>query len=292
MSSSLAARVAWYRFRCTWGERWGGYLALALLIGLVGGLAMGSVAAARRTQAAFPAYLASTNPSDLTVLTGLYGVSGSQGYDPAVVARIAALPHVRHVSSYLGLNVAVRQPGAPDTAGPQGLSGSLDGEFFTTDRLTVVQGRIPDPGRLDEAVIDARGTPAQIHVGTAAPLGFFTNAQVSSPASGSRPVKPYLTIRIRIVGKAVYSSEETQDDIDTERDGGALFTTRTGAWRSTGPSSALASPCSSVRRRGGDGPSAGAARSRRPRATVAVGRVGRVGRRPRRLGGRPAGGCR
>ena len=222
--SSLAARVAWYRFRCTWGERWGGYLALTLLLGLVGGLAMGSVAAARRTQAAFPAYVASTNPSDLTVLTGLYGVSGSQGYDPAVVARIAALPHVRHVSSYLGLNVAVLQPGAPDTVGAQGLSGSLDGEFFTTDRLTVVQGRMPDPGRRDEAVIDARGTPAQIHVGSVAPLGFFTNAQVSAPASGSRPVRPYLTVRIRIVGKAVYSSEETQDDADTERDGGALFT--------------------------------------------------------------------
>ncbi len=71
-----AARVAWYRFRCTLRRRWPGYLALALLLGLVGGLAMGSVAAARRTQAAFPAYLASTNPSDLTVLTGLYGVAG------------------------------------------------------------------------------------------------------------------------------------------------------------------------------------------------------------------------
>ena len=88
--------VAWYRFRCTWGERWPGYLALVLLLGLLGGLAMGSVAAARRTQAAFPAYLASTNPSDLTVLTGLYGVADSKGYDPATIAKIAALTGVRH----------------------------------------------------------------------------------------------------------------------------------------------------------------------------------------------------
>ena len=71
-------RVAWYRFRCTWSERWAGYLALVMLLGLLGGLAMGSVAAARRTQAAFPAYLASTKPSDLTVLTGLYGVAGAR----------------------------------------------------------------------------------------------------------------------------------------------------------------------------------------------------------------------
>lgn len=52
--------VAWYRFRCTWGERRPGYLALVLLLVLLGGLVMGSAAAARRTQAAFPAYLAST----------------------------------------------------------------------------------------------------------------------------------------------------------------------------------------------------------------------------------------
>ena len=219
-------RVAWYRFRCTWGERWGGYLALVLLLGLVGGLAMGSVAAARRTQAAFPAYLASTNPSDLTVLTGLAGADGPSGYDPAVIAKIAALPHVRQVSSYLGLNVAILGPGQNPTAnaGSQGLSGSLDGEFFTTDRLTVVQGRMADPGRTDEAVIDARGTPPQVHVGTVVPLGFYTNAQVQSPGFGSKPVKPHLTVTMQIVGKVVYSSEETQDDIDTQRDGGALFT--------------------------------------------------------------------
>jgi hypothetical protein len=224
MQGAEAARVAWYRFRCTWGERWGGYLALALLLGLTGGLAMGSVAAARRTQAAFPAYLASTNPSNLTVLTGLNGVSGSRGYDPAVIAKIAALPAVRHVSSYAGLNVAILQPGAgpgaTQTSGSQGLSGSINGEFFSTDRLTVVQGRMADPGRPDEAVIDAKGTPAPVHVGAVVPLGFFTNAA----ASPGRPAKPYLTIAMKIVGKVVYSSEEAQDDADFQRDGGALFT--------------------------------------------------------------------
>ena len=67
-----AARVAWYRFRATFVRRRGGLTAIVLLVGLVGGLAMGAVAAARRTQSAFPTYLASTTPSDLTVLTGLY----------------------------------------------------------------------------------------------------------------------------------------------------------------------------------------------------------------------------
>ena len=73
-------------------------------------------------------------------------------------------------------------------------------------------------------MIDAKGTPPQVHVGTVAPLGFYTNAQVSSPGFGSKPVKPYLTVTMKIVGKAVYSSEEVQDDTDVQRDGGALFT--------------------------------------------------------------------
>ncbi len=218
--------AAWYRFRCTWSERWTGCLALVLLLGLVGGLAMGSVAAARRTQAAFPAYLASTNPSDLTVLTGLYGVAGSKGYDPAIIAKVAALPGVRHVTSYEGLNVAVLGSGQhqQEEAGSQGLYGSLDGEYFTTDRVTVVQGRMADSGKADEAVIDAKGTTGPVHVGTVAPLGFFTNAQVTAPGFGSRPVKPHLTVTMKVVGSVVYSSEETQDDADVQRDGGALFT--------------------------------------------------------------------
>ena len=67
-------RVAWYRFRATFGRRWPGYLAIVLLIGLIGGTAMASIAAARRTQASFATFLASTNPSDLSVNDGVTAV--------------------------------------------------------------------------------------------------------------------------------------------------------------------------------------------------------------------------
>jgi hypothetical protein len=40
--------VAWYRFRVTFAGRWSGYLSILLLIGIVGGIALGSIAATRR----------------------------------------------------------------------------------------------------------------------------------------------------------------------------------------------------------------------------------------------------
>ena len=223
--SRAAWRVAGYRFRATFGGRWGGYLALVLLIGLVGGLALGAVAAARRTQAAFPAYLASTNPSDLTVLTDVVspGPDPGSGYDPALIRKIAALPHVRRVESYAGLNVAILAPGAPPGAASEGLPGSL-GEYFTTDRPTIVQGRMANPDRADEIVIDAKGTPPSVHVGEVIPLGFYTNAQEASPDFGRPGTRPYLRINARVVGKAIFSREVVQDDADAGLNGGALFT--------------------------------------------------------------------
>ena len=41
MESGRVLPVAWYRFRATLGRRWGGYLAVVLVVGSVGGLAMG-----------------------------------------------------------------------------------------------------------------------------------------------------------------------------------------------------------------------------------------------------------
>ena len=216
--SRQAFTVAWYRFRSTFGNRWGGYLAVVLLVGLVGGLALGAVAAARRTQAAFPAYLASTNPSDLTVLTGY------PGFDPTLIRKIAALPHVRQVESYARLDAAILAPNGAVTVNALGLQGSIDGEYFNQDRVTIVQGRMANPNRADEAVIDAKGTPSQARVGEVIPFGFYTNAEEELPDFGRPGIKPYLRIDVKVVGKAVFSQEVVQDDNDTGVNAGALFT--------------------------------------------------------------------
>ena len=51
---SQVFRVAWYRFRATFGRQWGGYLSIVVLIGLLGGLAMGAVAGAAADSVCLP----------------------------------------------------------------------------------------------------------------------------------------------------------------------------------------------------------------------------------------------
>ena len=72
-------RLARYRFRTVLAQRWTGYLTVVVLVGLLGGVALGSMAAARRTKAAFPVYLASTNPSNLTLATGAWQLGQPNG---------------------------------------------------------------------------------------------------------------------------------------------------------------------------------------------------------------------
>ena len=108
---SSAARVVRYRSRTTFARQWGAYLSLVVLIGLIGGIAMGSITAARRTQSAYPAFLAATNASDLTMST--YGVtnnSTASNYSPKLTEEIADLPEVKRVESWVGAPIIPLQP--------------------------------------------------------------------------------------------------------------------------------------------------------------------------------------
>ena len=214
-------RVVGYRFRTTFARRWRGYLAVVLLVGSVGGLAMGALAGARRTQSSFPAFLASTNPSDLAGPTAVINpaIGGIVGYDPVLLARIAHLPHVAQVESYSGLNILPLAPNGapadPAMAAAGDGSGSVDGLYFDQDRVTVVKGRMADPTRADEFVTDA--SDAQIlglHVGQVVPMGVYTNAQTNLPDFGTARVQPYRRLNATLTGIVVLNNTLVEDDVD------------------------------------------------------------------------------
>jgi len=169
-----------------------------LLVGIDGGLSMASIAGARRTQSSFPAYLDSTNPSDLAAPTAVFNPGQSGGYNPELVRRIAHLPHVERVASEVGIDVLplgrndepLAVPGFPAAAG-NGL-GSVNGLGFSSDRLTVVQGKMADPRSINQVMVLQEVAQLDgFHVGEHFLLGIYTNAQTLEPRYGSAAVRPY-----------------------------------------------------------------------------------------------------
>ena len=206
--------VAWYRFRATFHRRWPGYLSLVLLIGLVGGLAMGAIAGARRTQSSYPTFLASTNPSDMNV--SVFSPNGGPG--PNLAAKIAHLPGVKRVRVVLAPAVVpLAKNGAPELDEVSDLQpgGSIDGYFSDQDRLTVVAGRMAEANRADEMVVDQRAAQILgVRVGQVVPMGFYTDAQTNAPGFGTPTVTPRLRFDVKVVGIVVPNNEVVEDDID------------------------------------------------------------------------------
>jgi hypothetical protein len=89
-----------YWLRVTFRRRWASYLGLVLIIGLIGGVALGSIAGARRTQSSYPIFLSITNPSDISVSANSQGPQTASGATPPNFApAISKLPDVTRVVS-------------------------------------------------------------------------------------------------------------------------------------------------------------------------------------------------
>jgi len=194
-----------------------------LLVGLVGGVAMGAIAAARRTQSSFPAYIASTNPSDFGAITAVINplIGSNLGYNPKILRTMARLAYVRRVGSASGLDVLPLGPhdipsnvtGFPPAAG-NGL-GSDNGYGFNQDRVTVVQGRLPDPRNVHEiAVLTAVAKVDHYHLGQHILMGVYTNAQTNLPAFGTAEVPPYRKIDVTVTALVLQAQNLVADDVD------------------------------------------------------------------------------
>jgi hypothetical protein len=219
--TSQSLRVARYRFGATFRHRWGGYLSLIVLVGLVGGLSMGALAAARRSQSSFATYLASTNPSNLgvTVFGGPNSGGGSlPTYSSSAVEAVARLPGVRHVEAAIPIAAAPLAPnGAPRLGGINDIQpvASVDGLFFDQDRLAVTAGRMADPDRPDEIVMTASAAHLLgVRLGEVIPYGVYTTAQMSLPGFGTARVAPPIRFDATLVGLVQQSNAIVQDDID------------------------------------------------------------------------------
>ncbi len=206
-----AGAVAWYRFRATWRRRWPGYLSVVLVIGLIGGVAMASVAGARRTQSSFGVFLAKTNPSDVAVLTGLYQPDPS-GYDAGLVAKISRLRYVQRVESQGGYEFALVNAQGYQIKTPQvTLDSSLDGQLWNQDRLVVLDGRLPNPSSPDQVVVNSSAQRLLgVRIGSRLHIGVAGNKQSST----CQHCKPTFRATVTVVGVVTSSPDLVVDDVD------------------------------------------------------------------------------
>ena len=215
--------MAWFRFRATFRRRLGGYLSLVLLVGIVGGVAMGAVAAARRTQSSYSVFLASTNPSD--VIVNLTNSNPDAGYPATIIDTIRHLPRVRSLESYAVLNAYPLNPdGTLDNVSVPTV-GSVDGLYFDQDRITITQGRMADPTRVDEVVMSADVLQHfGLHIGSVVPWGFYANADATEPGLFEPTQAPHLRVDLKVVGVGLFNNAVVQDDIEAGDSMFVLFT--------------------------------------------------------------------
>jgi hypothetical protein len=215
-------RVAWYRFRTSLHTTWFGYVSIVLLVGLLGGLAMGAIAGARRTQAAYPTYLSRSHASDLEVQVYLKeGNDPAHSYSAPLTNELAHLHDVAQLGTDLQLLVTpLNAKGLPSNIaalndGQVNPVGSLNGLFFNQDQPAVAQGRLARTNRADEFV--ATVAAARIlgwHVGEKFKMGSYTIAAASSTGFGTPTVRPAREFSETLVGTVVPNDQVVSDDID------------------------------------------------------------------------------
>ena len=203
---------ALYLWRATGRRSWRQALLVALLAGLLGSVALGAVAGARRTSTAYGRYLTSIKASDVFV-----NVPGTLPAEPVLrpIRLISQLPGVVSSATYIGLSAAAVIHGRIDRAfTAPGINGSLDGEYFRQDRMTVLAGRLPPLSATSQIVV----TPA-----VARAFGAGVGGQVSYAfqrlSSAELPVgKPFYRVYrvaaiVQIPPVLVDSSDQNQEGI-------------------------------------------------------------------------------
>lgn len=151
----------------------------------------------------------------------------SSGYNAQVVKAVSGLPLGARSATYvvfdgnIDLNavtgVHYRLAGGES---PPAFVGSLDGEFSSQDRVTLLAGRLADAASTDEAVMSTQAAAElDLHIGSVIHIPLYTDAQTQL----ANPGKPRLMIRVKMVGEIVMSSAVVESDVSALQSGVVIF---------------------------------------------------------------------
>ncbi len=177
-------------------HRWRSWIALSVLVALVGGLVLAAMAAGRRTESAFPRFVA------------------SRGFDVVVyavqpIAGLNRLPGVTEVRDSLGPFTG--QPTCncthPINSTDFGLIGLAPGSRPT---YKLISGNIPDPRASDQVLASfTLQEDSGVHIGSVIHVPLYAASQVEAVnnATGAPPTPGGPTVTLKVVGIAASEYE-------------------------------------------------------------------------------------
>jgi ABC-type lipoprotein release transport system permease subunit len=183
--------------RACWEFRSGSrvWVLLAVLIALAAGVAMAAAAGARRTETAYPRFVAAQRGYDVSI----GGISGNVDPEQAR-ARIVRLPQVVEWSRLDLVAERAELPSGRTVTAPELVAlTDLQGRTgFTISRFKVLSGRVFDPQAPGEAVVEfSTAARLRLHVGSVIQL-IFRNLTDQNLPNGS--VIPLRSESVRVVG--------------------------------------------------------------------------------------------
>jgi ABC-type antimicrobial peptide transport system permease subunit len=186
----------WLVLRAGFRSGWRGWLALALLLGVISGVVLAAAAGARRTDSAYPRLLAWGHASHLRIAPSYS--SGSPDYYRA----LGRLPHVAAMSTGTLLNLAI--PGRYQEAAQIGVYASPDGRMgVSVDRVKVLAGRLFDPGD-PRAIMISQKIADEEHV---RPGGTAVLAGVPNDERGNPDLRRAFPLRFRVSAIVLFNSQ-------------------------------------------------------------------------------------
>jgi hypothetical protein len=174
-------------FRAELRQRWRSWLLLALLVALMGGLVLAGVAAGRRTDAAFPAYLR---------VHGFDAIVYSAKPQPT----LAGLPDVASVTTVVSPAASAPTCSCTHNIGESGFN-LYDMSSDELPRLAkLVAGRMPDPSAPDQVLASFTMEQDGVRIGTVMKVPMYSPAQEGVLVGGGNPAPSGPTLTLHLVG--------------------------------------------------------------------------------------------
>src|ERR1700722_7780943 len=209
------------RLRADLRTRWRALLGLALLLGLVGGVALTAAAGARRTDTAYSRLLSWASASQVTVIVtnseaavapqpgqprDKYFVAGGRAAEQVrrrYFAALAALPEVASVATATEYNMALPVAGGQPDPGVQVFSSPDDLLGVTGDRVKVTAGRMFGPAAAGRAGIEA-ALASREHL---RPGSVLHLVGIPKDADGSADLKLAVPLSFRVAAVGIFDDQ-------------------------------------------------------------------------------------